>query len=167
MKFIPVLLITSILCFPPRLHAVEEKVGSESVGGQENPFDLQISEDDFTYELEGRPDPFLPFITEKTTTNEITDEIIEVEEELTGMRRFEPGQLKLVAVMYSGTGRLAMVEDVTGKGYVLHEGTEIGKRGVVEEIRARELIIKETSRTRSGKEIVNFITMRLQKEGDK
>ena len=161
-----ILLITCILLFPLTLHAGEETSLNEP-DGQDNPFDLQISEDDFSYQLEGRPDPFLPFITEKTTTNEIADEIIEVEEELTGMRRFEPGQLKLVAVMFADSGKLAMVEDVTGKGYVLREGTEIGKRGVVEEIRRHEVIIKETSRTRSGKEIVNYITMRLQKEGDK
>ncbi len=159
------LLIIIILFWTSILKAAVEVSAENSE--QNNPFELQITEDDFEYALEGRPDPFLPFITEKTTANEVPDEIIEVDEELTGMRRFEPGQLSLVAVMFSGAVKYAMVEDVTGKGYIIHEGTEIGKRGVVEAISDQQVLIKETSRTRSGKEIIDTVTMRLKKDGDK
>ncbi len=121
----------------------------------------------FEYRLEGRPDPFVPFITKKASTPKLNpDEIIDEDVELTGMRQFEPGQLKLVAVLETGTKKIAMVEDVTGKGYMLNEGTPIGRHGVVSKINLQQVIITETAHTRAGKEIKNTIVMRLNKEGE-
>ena len=125
--------------------------------------------DSFNYVLEGRSDPFEPFITPKAATTKPPlnpDEIVEEDVELTGMRQFEPGQLKLVAVLQSGTQRFAMVEDVTGKGYILRIGMPIGRRGVVSAIQPKQVVITETARTRSGKELVNTVVMRLNKEGE-
>jgi len=121
----------------------------------------------FQYVMEGRPDPFVPFITPKATTPKLNpDEIIDEEVELTGMRKFEPGQLTLVAVMETKTRKFAMVEDVTGKGYVIKEGTPIGRRGVVTRIEPDQVLITETAHTRAHKEIKNTIVMRLNKEGE-
>ncbi len=122
----------------------------------------------FEYKLEGRPDPFVPFLTEKATTaqqdpNEIIDD---GEGELSGMQKFEPGQLTLVAVMESTSQKIAMVEDVTGKGYILNEGTPIGRRGIVTQIDPQQGLIVETARTRAGKDIKTTVTMRLKKEGE-
>jgi len=122
----------------------------------------------FEYQLEGRSDPFVPFITNKVATLKIgADDIIEEDVELTGMRQFEPGQLTLVAVMYSGGRRMAMVEDVTGKGYILNEGMPIGRRGVVNYIDTEQVTVIETAHTRAGRKLENKIVMRLNKEGDK
>ena len=122
----------------------------------------------FEYQLEGRPDPFVPFITNKTATQKIAaDDIIEDDVELTGMRLFEPGQLTLVAVLYAGDRRMAMVEDVTGKGYILNEGMPIGRRGVVRRIDPEQVMVIETAHTRAGRKLQNKIFMRLNKEGDK
>ena len=86
-------------------------------------------ESDFEYQIEGRPDPFLPFITESATnTPENQDEIVEDDRVLTGMQLFEPGQLTLVGLILAGDTKLAMVQDFTGKGYVIEEGTKIGSR---------------------------------------
>lgn len=122
----------------------------------------------YIYELEGRSDPFVPFLTPKATSASPLDpnEIIDDETILTGMQLFEPGQLKLVAVLVAKGEPMALVEDVTGKGYVLREGIPIGRRGVVDEIFASEVKIIETAKTRAGKEILNTITMKLKKEGD-
>lgn len=122
--------------------------------------------DDFKYQLEGRPDPFVPFIEPKVATKFDPNEIVDDEAELTGMQLFEPGQLTLVAVMFSNRGKVAMVEDVTGKGYVIHEGILIGRHGVVSQINEEQVIITETARTRAGKELVTTVVMRLNKEGD-
>jgi len=122
----------------------------------------------FEYQLEGRTDPFVPFISNKVATQKIgADDIIDEDVELTGMRQFEPGQLTLVAVMYSGNRRMAMVEDVTGKGYMLSEGMPIGRRGVVNYIDAEQVTVIETAHTRAGRKLENKIVMRLNKEGDK
>ena len=121
----------------------------------------------FKYILEGRPDPFVPFITKKAATPKLNpNEIIDEDVELTGMRKFEPGQLNLVAVLETGKDKIAMVEDVTGKGYMLHEGTPIGRHGVVSQITLQQVVITETAHTRAGKTIKNTIVMRLNKEGE-
>ena len=120
--------------------------------------------DDFEYQLEGRPDPFAPFIKPKVATTLEQDKIVEDEVVLTGMQLFEPGQLKLVAVMYAEGDKIAMVEDVTGKGYVINEGALIGRHGVVSQITPDKVIITETARTRAGKELTTTVVMRLNKE---
>lgn len=121
----------------------------------------------FEYQLENRPDPFAPFITEKAAAASVDmNEIIDSTEPLTGMQLFEPGQLTLVALMKKGSEDIAMVEDFTGKGYVLTEGTKIGRRGVVKNIASKSVIIEETAVTRAGKKIVTEVVMLLKKEGE-
>ena len=73
------------------------------------------------------------------------DEIIEKKVVLTGMQLFEPGQLTLVALLKTESEDIAMVQDFTGKGYVITEGTKIGKRGVVKDIAPNTVIIEETA----------------------
>lgn len=122
----------------------------------------------FEYLIEGRPDPYAPFISDTVATQKIKeDDIIDEDVELTGMRKFEPGQLTLVAIMYSGKKRMAMVEDVTGRGYILNEGMPIGRRGIVNHIDVEQVTVIETAHTRAGRKLENKIVMRLNKEGDK
>jgi len=111
----------------------------------------------------------MPFITEKTTDQGTEDpnEIVEKKETLTGMQIFEPGQLSLVALLNTEGQKYAMVQDFTGKGYVITEGTKIGKRGVVKTIESNKVLIEETAETRAGKKIVTYIDMVLKKEGEK
>lgn len=121
----------------------------------------------FFYQLDGRPDPFVPFITPQAAAAKVDmNEIVDVDGPLTGMQLFEPGQLTLVALMVTGTDDTAMVEDFTGKGYILSEGTKIGKRGVVKDIVPNKVIIEETAFTRAGKKIINELVMILKKEGE-
>jgi Tfp pilus assembly protein PilP len=122
----------------------------------------------FEYTLEGRPDPFVPFITEKAATSSVDmNEIVDDNKRpLTGMQLFEPGQLNLVALMKNGNQDIAMVEDFTGKGYILTEGTLIGRRGVVKDIALNKVLIEETAYTRAGKKIVTEVVMLLKKEGE-
>jgi Tfp pilus assembly protein PilP len=123
----------------------------------------------YVYVVEGRTDPFKPFISKKAATPAGRDpnEVVDEKTELTGMQLFEPGQLALVGVLMSGTGELALVEDQTKKGYILRLGNPIGKRGVVSQIYKHQVVITETAHTRAGKEISSTVIMRLKKEGDK
>ncbi len=122
----------------------------------------------FEYILENRVDPFMPFITEKAASQSTEDmnEIVDTNETLTGMQIFEPGQLSLVALVEKEGEKMAMVQDFTGKGYVITEGTKIGKRGVVKEIASNKVLIEETAQTRAGKKIITHIDMVLKKEGE-
>ena len=131
------------------------------------PVEIEKSTSDYEYQVDDRPDPFAPFVTGPAQTNPVTpDEIIEEDEVLTGMQLFEPGQLTLVALMMTGGNAMAMVQDFTGRGYVIEEGMKIGRRGVITRISEDKVLIEETSRTRSGKVLKNEIAMVLKREGE-
>lgn len=123
---------------------------------------LSGSNDPFVYKREGRSDPFMPFITETIVQADIESEL----EELTGMRKFEPGQLTLVALLFSEEGPMAMVQDSSGKGYIIKEGTLIGRRGTVDQIKPNTVIIKKMTRTTSGQVRTHTVEMVLKKEGE-
>ncbi len=117
----------------------------------------------FLYQRENRADPFVPFVSE-----EKMPEQIKVEEEiLTGMQLFEPGQLDLVTILFSGNKSVAMVQDSTGKGHVLKVGQKIGRRGEVKEIIPNVVKIEEWFLTSAGKRRYKTIDMVLRKEGEK
>lgn len=118
----------------------------------------------FSYQHEGRPDPFSPFITEKATSS--MNEVVDNKDTLTGMQLFEPGQLKLVAIVLENNAEIAMVEDAAGQGYVIRPGMKIGKKGIVASIGPNEINIEETSITRAGKKLINNIVMQLKKKGE-
>lgn len=139
---------------------------AEPASTETAPLAIKSNMESFEYRIEGRADPFMPFITERSTRNENPDEIIEEDKILTGMQLFEPSQLTLVALMATENDKFAMVQDFTGKGYIIKEGTKIGRRGVVAEIAPGRVIIEETARTRSGEILTNKIAMVLKKEGE-
>ncbi len=125
--------------------------------------------DKFNYQFEDRPDPFLPFLSKKKTRDPADEKpaATEAGKPLVGMQRFEPGQLKLVALLTIGDKKVAMAEDVTGKGYQLHENMPIGRYGIINRIRDEQVEITESYKTRTGRVITKEIVMRLKKDGDK
>jgi len=119
---------------------------------------------EFQYTTEGRHDPFIPFLKVKSIHD---DELVDDDgENLTGLRRFEPRQLTLVAILTSNGEQIAMAQDGAGIGYTLREGMKIGRRGVIERISDGAVQIRESAKTRAGKEIVQAITMRFNKDKD-
>ena len=94
------------------------------------------------------------------------DEVVESEDALTGMQLFEPGQLKLVAIVLENNAEIAMVEDAAGQGYVIRPGMKIGRKGIVTSIGPNQVNIEETSVTRVGKKLTNNIVMLLKKKGE-
>ncbi|MFH2123152.1 MAG: pilus assembly protein PilP [Pseudomonadota bacterium] len=161
-----------IFSAPLSLQAVPEsnESGEPNRAVGQDPLVLSSPTDDpstvFSYQLEGRPDPFSPFITEKATSSTNMDEIVENEETLSGMQLFEPSQLKLVAIVFEDSAELAMVEDAAGQGYALRPGMKIGRKGTITTIDPNQVIIEEISVTRSGKKLTNTIVMLLKKKGE-
>jgi type IV pilus assembly protein PilP len=169
------LLVSSVLTiiWPLPIHAVPETLNAPEVHsaiGQPSvkvPLTPPASPTAFSYQVDGRPDPFRPFISAIKAVNEINmDEIVENEETLTGMQLFEPGQLKLVAIVLEDKTELAMVEDASGQGYAIHPGMKIGRKGVVTAIAANQVIIEETSINRAGKQLTKNTVMHLKKKGE-
>ena len=120
---------------------------------------------EFSYQVEERPDPFMPFISDKVVNPAETDS--ETGERLTGMRQFEPGQLNLVAIMFTETNPMAMVEDSSHKGYLVRRGTKVGKTGVVTDILPNEVVIKQLSYSMDQAAKYTTMEMILRKEGEK
>lgn len=123
----------------------------------------EILKTPFVYRRENRSDPFRPFLTEKTGPTVLAPE---EDAPLTGMQLFEPGQLTLVAILFSGQQTVAMVEDSTGRGHVIRVNDKIGRRGEVKSIQPNAVIIEEWSLTTSGTKRVMTNQMVLRKEGD-
>ncbi|MCI5157959.1 MAG: hypothetical protein D3906_05865 [Candidatus Electrothrix sp. AUS1_2] len=125
--------------------------------------------DKFQYEIEGRPDPFLPFLSQESGRKDVPDDTPGEEgreKPLTGMQLFEPGQLKLVALLKLGSKNVAMVEDIAGKGYRLDENMLIGRYGTINRITNEQVEITEQYKTQTGRLITKEIIMRLKKEED-
>lgn len=115
----------------------------------------------FVYNRE-RPDPFFPFLTQ-----EIMKAEAKAKAELTGIQKFEPAQLTLVAIVSGKRGLLAMVQDASGIGYVLRKGTKIGETGVVIQIAPDKVIIEQSLKNVVGERTSRKIEMTLSKEGEK
>ena len=162
-----VLTVLFSLFLIPVCIAADSQEGDSAAPEETVPIEIEKSTSEFEYQVDDRPDPFAPFVTGPAQTNPVTpDEIIEENEVLTGMQLFEPGQLTLVALMMTGGETVAMVQDFTGRGYMIEEGMKIGRRGVITRITENEVLIEETSRTRSGKVLKNEIAMVLKREGE-
>ncbi len=141
----------------------------ELVDGNQPATDVGSEEGAFkyAYQLDDRPDPFAPFVSKIVKEKISKDEIIDDEKQLTEpMQFFEPGQLTLVALMQTGNSFVGMVQDVSGRGYMLSTGMLIGRNGVITGIDGEQITILETQKTRAGRTVENNIVLSLNKEGD-
>jgi len=121
----------------------------------------------FTYDPKGKPDPFKPLIVERLEAapkkpKEVMEAILEGG---TPLERMDLGQLKLVAVIWNVPQPKGMVEDTTGKGYILSIGTPIGKnKGKVTQITSTGILVTERHETSSGKFKSREVTLKLYPE---
>lgn len=114
-------------------------------------------EAEYSYNPAGKPDPFKPFI-------QLTPVRGASRTPLTPLQKFDISQLKLVAIISTPEGNIAMVEDATGKGYFLKQGTWIGKNdGKVTKILKDKVIIEEVYQDIFGQTKTNEISLSLQK----
>ena len=113
-------------------------------------------EAEYSYNPVGKPDPFKPFIQLTSRGGSRTA--------FTPLQKFDISQLKLVAIISTSEGNIALVEDATGKGYFLKKGTWIGKNdGKVTRILKDKVIIEEVYQDIFGQTKTNEISLFLQK----
>lgn len=125
---------------------------------------LEESGDYFIYRRQNRPDPFMPFLPQKPVMVE-KEEIDE--KELKGLRKYEPGQLTVVAIVGLQKGDAkAMVQNAAGKGFMVRPGTEIGRYGVVDSISSNVIKVKEKYQMTTGETQTKIVKMLLKKEGE-
>ena len=115
-------------------------------------------EKEFTYNPQGKPDPFKPFI-QLTPVRDASRR-----SPLTPLQKYDISQLKLVAIISPPEGNIALVEDGTGKGYFLKKGTWIGKNdGKVTKILKDRVVIEEAYQDIFGQTKTQEILLILHK----
>lgn len=153
------ILALCLVLLPSAVYAVKKTVAEDAV----TPANVlqKLLKEPFTFGDGTYSDPFVPFVSERIAKSQSDAEV----KSLTGMQLFEPGQLDLVAILFSGRQALAMVQDSTGKGYIIKKGTKIGRRGRVAEIMPNAVVIKEWYMSSNGKKLYKDNEMVLRKEG--
>ncbi len=117
------------------------------------------------YDAQGKLDPFLPLLQEKTEAQPVVDD--NPQRILTPLEKIELGQIRLVAVVIMENKKIAMVEDATGKGYEVTIGTFIGKnQGKVTEINDSSIIVAELVKDFKGKLKEQTQEIKLHKNDD-
>jgi type IV pilus assembly protein PilP len=103
------------------------------------------AEPEYVYNPAGKADPFKPFI-------QLTMARRPGGVPLTPLQRYEVSQLKLVAIIASPGGNVALVEDSAGKGFFLKKGTLVGNNdGKVSRVLKDRVIIEEAYQDIYGK----------------
>ena len=117
------------------------------------------------YDRKGRPDPFAPFVSgPEPSTSDKTQKKLQRRKPRTPLERMSLGQLQLTAVMETGAQNVALVEEASGKGYVVKKGTYIGNEGGrVTRILPNAIVIEEKYLDVFGNVDVRKKQLKLQK----
>ena len=92
---------------------------------------------DYRYDPEGKPDPFESFVRVKLDTD--------ANDFSSPLERFNLSQLIVTGIIWESRNARALIEDPSGKGYIIGVGTLVGKnRGKVIGIEDNRVLVKET-----------------------
>jgi type IV pilus assembly protein PilP len=123
---------------------------------------------DYFYDPTGKADPFRPLFA-----TEAPERVMPVKQKvkrprvpLTPLQRIELSNLKLVGVIMSASGNKAMVEEPSGKGYIISRGTYVGTNfGRVKQILKDRVVVEEKIKDYlSGETKIRPKELRLQKK---
>jgi type IV pilus assembly protein PilP len=116
------------------------------------------------YNPKGRFDPFEPLFKTESEQQPAAKPSRKRRTPKTPLERVALSQLKLSAIMRTAKGNSAIVEDATGKGYVIRKGTYIGlNSGQVVQIEKDRVMIEEESEDISGEFRIENTELKLQK----
>ncbi len=129
---------------------------------------LGITNNDETkhYQSQGKIDPFRPLIQETTDDAEVV-KANKPKRILTPLEKIALSQIRLVAVIQTTKKNIAMVEEASGKGYEVTEGTYIGKKqGRIIEIKSDRIVVKELVKDYKGRLKEQIQEIKLNKNSD-
>ena len=145
----------------PKPGATTAAPGSTSSGPSS---ELVTSETGWKYDPTGKPDPFKSFIL-ATAAQEETPKV--VRRQLTPLQKMPLSEIEsgLKAIIWGQLGNKALVEDATGKGYVVQEGTYVGQHdGIVKKIYEDRIVVEEYRRDPGkGRLEPNEVVLKLKK----
>ncbi|NNF99081.1 MAG: hypothetical protein HKM93_06860 [Desulfobacteraceae bacterium] len=118
----------------------------------------------YTYDPKGKIDPFQPLLQEKKKETIAQSKRRIKRKPTTPLEMVDLSQLKLVATLRAPSGAKALVEDATGKGYIVKKGTYIGvNAGVVLDIEMDRIIVEEEVESLLGDISIQKRELKLQK----
>lgn len=121
--------------------------------------EFAVVDQQYTYDPTGKRDPFRSFIFMANT---------EARDARGPLEQFDLAQLSVVAVVWGTERPRAVVADPSGRGYIVREGTYMGKNeGRIIEIADNALVVKESYVDYFGETTTKDVTMRVrvEKEG--
>lgn len=120
------------------------------------------------YDPAKRLNPFIPLFKpdqEKNTADLPNTSKRKKRVPQTPLERISLEQLQLRAVIRAPSGNRALVEDNSGKGYIIKNGTYIGlNSGIVTQINAESVIIEEEIENLMGELVLQNTEIKLQKK---
>ncbi|MBF0210651.1 MAG: pilus assembly protein PilP [Desulfamplus sp.] len=130
----------------------------------------ETTEENLFYIVKGKIDPFDPLLKEKAPVQE-TQEVAKEDvpqRVLTPLEKLDFGQIKLVAILSRESGSVAMVQEATGKGYIINIGTYIGRNsGQVVSIEKDKVVVQEKVKDYKGNIGDSLRELKLNKLDDK
>jgi Tfp pilus assembly protein PilP len=132
-------------------HAAKTPAEAQAEGGQ----GLIAGSKAYTYDPTGKRDPFRSFIIEQQQAR--------AKQERGPLEQFDLNQLFVVAVVWGTERPRALVQDPSGRDYVVQEGTPIGKNdGLVLRIHDNSVLVRETYVDYLGAQTTKEIEMRVR-----
>jgi type IV pilus assembly protein PilP len=157
----------------PVVSGVVSQASLPQEGGKKAPTSIVVSETQMAqrlqintpepYTAKGKVDPFEPLLRDETASN-----VVQLKSKKstpsTPLEKIDIGQLKLVAIITAARGNLAMVQESSGKGYIIRPGTLIGTNsGKVIGIGADKVTFEEEYEDILGKTVIQKKEISLPK----
>lgn len=141
------------------------ETGNATAAGPETALAEKLADASPRYDPTGKIDPFAPIFKESpAVTVESAEKKIVRRRPLTPLEKIDLSQLKLVGVIRAESGNHAVVEDATGKGYVITKGSYVGiYGGRVVQIEKDRAFIEEEVEDIFGKISVSRKELKLQR----
>lgn len=116
------------------------------------------------YNPEGKLDPFEPLFKKERVSLAVGKKKIKRRKPLTPLERVNLSQLTLVGIIRAPSGNRALVQESSGKGYVVKKGTYIGTNsGKIVQILKDRIIVEEEGEDIYGKVSIIKKPLKLQK----
>ncbi len=116
------------------------------------------------YNPEGKLNPFEPLFRKEPASIAVKKKKSKRRTPLTPLEKMDLSQLKLSGIILAPSGNRALVQEASGKGYVVKKGTYIGiHSGKIFEILADQIIVEEEAEDIYGKVSIVKKSLKLQK----
>ncbi len=118
---------------------------------------ILFAKDNYRYNPANKPDPFKPFLVKEESAPK---------KYLSPLQMLDLNAIRLVGITDTPQGKLAIIQDSTGRGYFVRVGSKIGSSGVVVKIDNNALYIQEEVKDFLGRVKKQEIVLKLRPAED-